>query len=403
MVTKILTLSVMASLALIAIGCGSNNSNNATTTEVDTSGPVFTNNTTIYHVVEGTNKIVALNATDASEPVTFSIPQTPNFTLSGNTLTFSAPAYENNASNEYNVTVTARDTVTPPNTTMKILSFVVDPLKASSDPVTVGDKNLTVMGDVIIGPAKLKWLNTTASVTSYDDAVAFCKDQNYGTEYRVARRDEILNLIDYSIGNGVNASLLEDEFDKNDKMTSWAKKVADVYYSVNFAAGADNIEGSGETPVSGGNAAQYTVMCVHGLPADPHIFKDDETNSSIIVDTTTGMKWTKVDPDNDEIRRAIAPDATTASQQKAADFCPAGFRLPTINELRSLVDYTTNKVTDKVIHAPADANKEPLLWSSTQFTNSNVDKNYYLNTKSTLISAQETSEANFVACVKEAE
>ena len=397
MVKSLLALSMVASLALVTVGCGGSD-NNDTPAPVDTAGPVFNNPATTFHTQEEHNSTITLQATDPSAPVMFSISQTPHFMLAGSALTFSAPAYEDNASNEYYVTVTAKDSVG--NSSTKIFSFIVDPLKASPMPVPVGDKNLTVQGDIITGPAGLKWLNTTASVTKYSDAVAFCENPNNGKGFHIARRDQILNLIDYSKGNGVNASLLEDEFDKNDKATTWAQKVADTYFSVNFVAGADVIEPGEDTPISGGNAAQYTVMCVKGLPADPHTFVADEQNASIVIDQTTGMKWTKVDTDNDEIRRAIEPDDTTASQQKAADYCPAGFRLPTINELRTLVDYSDNSVNELVAPKPADTNKEPILWSSTKFTNSNVDKNYYLNTKTTLISAEVTSEAYFVTCVK---
>lgn len=395
MVKSFLTLSMVASIALFTVGCGSSNSNSGPTTVADTSGPVFTNNTTLFHVVEGASKTIELNATDTSEPVLFSIPATPNFALNGKTLTFSAPTYEDNASNEYNITVEAKDSLN--NGSSKTFSFIVDPKKASSEIVATGDKNLTVSGDSITGPAGLEWLNDNAPIMTYEDAVQYCQDAGY----RVARRDEILNLMNYETPHdtATGKRTLEDEF-VNSASTSWAAKVDNTFFSVNLNSGADGIEADG--------SATYSVLCTKGRSADPHSFKVSDGNSSLIVDQETKLTWTTVAVDDDSQRRAIDPDpadAPAVSQQPAADYCPVGFRLPSINELRSVVDYSSNSVNTDIIPSSADTAKKVIVWSSTedQTHTSAIAKNFHIEaTNKGIISTDPQSTAYFVTCVKRA-
>ncbi len=391
MVKSFVALSMVASFALFTTGCGGG-SDNTSQEQVDTTAPVFTNATTRFKVTEETNTSVTLTATDENN-VTFSIPATPHFNISGATLTFSAPKYEDNATNEYNVTVTATDAAA--NSATKAFSFVVEPKRASNVIVPTGDKNLTKSGNTITGPAGLTWLNDNAAIMTYDEAVQYCQDADNGSGYRVARRDEILNLMNYDTPDG---RALEDEFD-NTASVSWAEKVDGSYFSVNLNSGADGVEPDG--------SAQYSVLCVKGRSASPHTFRVSETNSSIVIDASTKMAWTRVVSDNDEYRRAITPDANAVpgvNPQAAADFCPAGYRLPNIAELRSLVDYATNKVNEDVI--PPVANKTIIVWSSTQdkTDGSGIDKNFHINaTEQGIISTDAQTEPFFVTCVKAAE
>lgn len=392
MVKNILALSMVASLALFTVGCGGGGSDDTTQEQVDTTAPVFTNTTSQFTVTEETNTSVTLTATDENN-VTFSIPAVDHFTLVGSKLTFSAPRYEDNASNEYNVTVTATDTAA--NSSQKAFSFLVEPKRASNVIVPIGDKNLTKTGNTIIGPAGLTWLNDDAQIMTYAEAVQYCEDADNGSGYRVARRDEILNLMNYETPNN---RALEDEF-VNTASVSWAAKVDGTFFEVNLNSGADGIVADG-TPT-------YSVLCVKGRSANPHTFKASETNSSVIIDESTNMAWTKVVTDNDEYRRAITPDDTVVpgvNPQAAVDFCPTGYRLPNIVELRSLVDYATNSVNEDII--PPVANKTIIVWSSTQdkTDTTGVDKNFHINaTEKGIISTDPKTEPFFVTCVKAAQ
>lgn len=405
MMKTILALSVAASLALFTTGCGGGSSNNNTQqVQEDTTPPAFTNSTTTFHVLEENNSTIALEATDTSTPVTFSIPATPHFALSGAQLTFSAPAYEENATNEYNVTVTATDAKN--NSATKDFSFIVDPKKASNVIVSTGDKNLTVEGNKIIGPAGLEWLNDDADIMTYDDAVQYCQSADNGSGYRVARRDEILNLMNYddprTTATGKRA--LEDEF-ANTKSVSWAAKVDDTFFSVNLNSGADGVVS--DINVTNGTAT-YSVLCVKGRSADPHTFRVDDNNASVVIDEATQMAWTKVASDNDAERRAIDPTqadpAAGVNPQSAADYCPTGYRLPNIVELRSLVNYATNSVNSDIV--PPVANKTVIVWSDTEDKTdaSGETKYFHINaTEKGVISTDPVGTPYFITCVKAAQ
>ena len=395
MVKNILTFSMVASLTLFTAGCGGGGSSNQNQTQqMDTTAPAFTNTTSVFKVTEETNSSVTLSAADNSA-VTFSINPTPHFLLNNDTLTFSAPVFEDNSSNEYNISVTAKDTSA--NATDKVFSFIVEPKKASSQIVSVGDKNLTVNGDKIIGPAGLEWLNDNAGAMTYAEAVQYCKDADNGSGFRVPRRDEVLNLMDYTTDDG---RTLENEFSAT-KSVSWAQEVNDTYFMVNLNSGADG-EVS-EDDVNNGTKT-YSVLCVKGRSADPHTFVVSETNNSVVIDQTTNMAWTKATTDNDATRRAIDPDANidpTVNPQKAEDFCPTGYTLPNIAELRSLVDYSQNTVNTEII--PPVGNKIIIVWSDTKdlTDNTGIDKNFHINaTDKGIISTDAQTESFFITCVK---
>ncbi len=385
-------ISLVAAFALLTIGCGGgsggstpqeNNNTDDNTTIADTTPPKITV-ASEYNVTEETNSTILLTATDESN-VTFSIPTVVNFSLNNATLTFSAPAYKYNGVNDYNMTVTATDTAN--NSSTKFLTFHVNPIKAKSSIVSTGDKNLTKNGDVVTGPTGLKWLNVDTGILNYDDALKYCEDANNASGYRMARRDEILNLMNYTKGDGTNASLLEDEFDKfSDKSESWALKVDGKYFYVNFASGADGIDEDKTT--------ERSVLCVKGTVASAHKFVADGNTT---IDKTTGLRWTNMVFDH-STRRAIEPDATSLNPQKAKDYCPNGYNLPDIAQLRSIVDYSKNEVNSTI--APTGIT---IIWSATKDTNNGgIDKNYVLDTNNSIISTEETNLTYFVTCVKKA-
>ncbi len=387
MVKNSVRISLVAAFALLTIGCGGggsdtpsndNNDNNDTNiTQADTTPPVITT-ASEFNVTEETNSTIQLSATDESS-VVFTIAPTQNFELNNTNLKFSAPSYKNSGVNDYNVTVTAKDESN--NSSNKTLTFHVNPVKAKVVVVSTGDKNLSVNGNVITGPTGLKWLNVDTGIMNYSEAVNYCETEGY----RIARRDEILNLIDYTKGNGVDANLLEDEFTQyQDKSESWALKLDDKYFYVNFASGADGFEDDG--------TATRSVLCVKGVSAPSHTFK---VEGNTTTDKTTGLIWTNMIFDH-STRRAINPDANTIPQETAAESCPTGYDLPNIAQLRSIVNYATNEVNPNI--APTGVS---IIWSATEDTNNGgVEKNYVLDTNNSLISTEETNLTYFVTCVK---
>jgi len=395
MVKNILTLSMVASLALFSVGCGGGGSDSTTDTtndqqvQQDTTAPEILTATPI-DAPEETNTTVNLTANESN--VTFSIVPADHFSLADTVLTFEAPAYDANGGNEYNVTVKATDAAN--NVGEKVLTFNVVERTASITPVAVGDKQLTVDGDTIIGPAGLKWLNDNAPIMTYDEAVQYCESKNY----RIARRDEILNLMNYKNTTG---RALEDEFISTASY-SWAKQVDGTYFAVHLVTGTDTDVADPTT--------QYSVLCTQGASAPAHTFTVSEDDSSVIIDNDTLLRWTQVSADQ-ENRRALDPQAADKpadvdpNPQAAADYCAAlgGFRLPTINELRALVDYDTNLVNSSVVPSPEVNGGDVLIWSDTDDFSDNT-KSYYLNAnKKGLLKTDAKYLSYYITCVKGAE
>ncbi len=358
MVKNIITFSMIAALSLITVGCGGGGSSDSSKTEVDTTAPVITTATPVT-VEEGKKHTLTLAA---NEQATFSIADSSGlFDLNGSALTFDAPDYDANGANEYNVTVTATDAAN--NSAEKVLSFLVTQTVAKAVVVPVGDKNLTVDGNEVIDLTGLRWLNQAPATTvNFADAKSYCEDAGY----RLASRDELFNIIDFSKGDHAGAKLLEDELNAFTAYSeSWADKIADKYLSLNFSAGADTIEANGD--------ATRSVICVKGASAPAHTFTQE---GDITVDQDTQLKWTSTgDPTDGNNRRAI-------DNNEAADYCAnlaadgGNWRLPNINELRTLMQTSDHKVPDSI--APDGTT---VIWSATEYSNSiaGMTQNYVLD------------------------
>jgi|GEM_PF-3937284 len=401
MVKNILTLSMVASLALFSVGCGgggsdsNDNNNNNNQQQVDQTAPVITTASPI-DAVEETNTTVNLTANEAN--VTFSIEtpdtnNTPNyFSLATTTLTFQAPAYDPNGGNEYNVTVKAADAAN--NVGQKVLTFnvVEKTYEATVTPVPVGNKDLTRNADgTVTGPAGLLWTDNTdgdKTPRTYDAAKAYC--EGLGEGWRMPQSSELINLIDFTKGDHNNANLLEDEFTNTltDPATtvSWAETINGHNMMVNYIAGAGSL----------GDGVDHAVKCVKGEKAPAHTFV---TENNITTDQATQLKWTSVgDPTDGNVRHAIDGD-------DAANYCAnlavdgGGWRLPNINELRSLIN--NNEVPAAI--APSGTT---VIWSATEFTNAaaNVPQNYVIDLTGDVVyvRSEQTDQTLFVTCVKEA-
>lgn len=391
MVKNFIYISMVASFVLLSTGCGGGSSDNSKgSTEVtDTTAPTITTATPI-NVVEETNNTTTLTANEAA---TFSIDPTENFDLNGTKLTFSAPGFDQNGGNEYNVTVKATDNSN--NVGEKVLTFNVTQTIAQAVVVPVGDKNLTVDGMDVVDPSGLKWLNEApANIVDFNGAKSYCE----GKGYRLASRDELLNLIDFTKGNHNNASLLEDELSAFSGFSeSWASKIEDKFVSINFADGADLI--------SDDATQTRSVICAKGTPAKAHTFVAE---NNITTDQATQLQWTSVgDPVDGNVRKAIDGD-------EAKNYCEnlaingGGWKLPTINELRTLMQTSDHKVPTSI--APEGTS---VIWSSTEFTNVDANtQNYVLdltkdiatirseNIMTTNDDGNEVSQKLYITCVK---
>ncbi len=135
---RLLLGSMIAAALLLTTGCDDDNTKvDDNQTVVDTTAPVFTTGTTLSMVTGGTTTIAA---TDASAPITYALTVANGFTLNGSTLT--AP----DKAGETNVTVTARDSATTPNTATQTIAITVTvPSSGGVDTVSVNNYTWTVV------------------------------------------------------------------------------------------------------------------------------------------------------------------------------------------------------------------------------------------------------------------
>jgi hypothetical protein len=146
---------------------------------------------------------------------------------------------------------------------------------------------------------------------------------------------------------------------------------------VNTVTGIDTLENN--------TSATHAIICVKGTSEMNH---DVISNGATVTDSTTGYIWEKVN-----LAAENAVDYTTAN-----DSCDNGYVLPTINDLRSIFDYSNNTLEELV-----PAGNAISVWSSTPYPK-NVDNQHYVmqlsNTTGSITIADNTTGAHYVTCVK---
>jgi hypothetical protein len=374
---KLSYLSIIAVVVLFN-GCGGGLS-----TTADTTPPVITNATVQFNVDEGTTKDVTLTA---NEKVTFS-ENSADADISGSKLTFTAPSYVVGGTNNYTVTVTAKDSagnLATKNFIFNVQDVIVETVEANASYIApTGDKDFTVVEGYLKDGSGLLWRDGDSGKKFYDDAKIYC-ESNQG--WRLPTRGELLNLVDYDKGNTAGTkSLIDNSFAifSNDSFdASWVEKTGSDKFVVNHKSGADTQEGID---------LEQRVICVYGDKAGQHDIVDGTT----VKDNTTGLEWTKIDP--------AAPGSTTygdyTSAQSVCTNKGQGFDLPTINELRSVIDYTTNSIP---YIAPSGVPAGTyFIWSKTESKNDNKNTHYLINldTKAS-VTTDENNQTHYFTCVK---
>jgi hypothetical protein len=146
---------------------------------------------------------------------------------------------------------------------------------------------------------------------------------NKGTNWRVPTSDELLNLIDYSKTSG--SSMLSDEFNSTD-ITLWAESEVGKYLVVSTTNGLVYEVKSTD---------RYPVRCINAPKRDTiHVVSSEVGLNAITHDFSTGLKWSPMSKGLYNI------------DQNASTYCAqydggSGWRLPSINEIRSIEENGT--------------------------------------------------------------
>lgn len=175
------------------------------------------------------------------------------------------------------------------------------------------------------------------------DAVTHCANLStagYG-DWRVPSIQELMTLIDYGRSSpAIDTTIFPDAKRgpyRTTNASAWAS--GSYVWVVNFEAG--NVYGDG-TPMS----STALFRCVRGLSIGAPTFEDMGTG--VISDNTTGLLWQKCAAGQTNNAGCSGSATLTSERQHAQDYCNSlslasrtGWRLPTVEELRTIIDFST--------------------------------------------------------------
>jgi hypothetical protein len=386
-------ISFVAAVALFS-GCGSSSTTPPEGGGADTIAPVFSTSVAYnFTLDEGTNRSVTIAVTDNVTAVADIALSSDDVTITGSSFTYTAPTVTTDT--DFTVTVTAEDEAGLTKTQVYTFSVTNVPNQPDVKVAPVGDKIFNNLGSNFLrGPipsSTLIWrdlLSADDGVYEYDEAETYCASKSYNSvNFRLPTRSELFNIIDYTRTTDLNASLVDGNFTNNGGSlldgsakvsTVWAKtdRVDTNKYFVHTVSGIDGLETN--------TSAVRAVICVQG---DSEINHTTIDNGATVTDSTTGYIWETVNTASD-----------TATTFADADSCSGNFELPTINDLRSIFDYSNNTLEELV-----PAGNAISVWSSTPYPK-NVDNQHYVmqlsNATGSITIADNTTGAHYVTCVK---
>lgn len=147
------------------------------------------------------------------------------------------------------------------------------------------------------------------------------RSMNSGSNWRVPTVDELLNLINYGKSTGTN--MLDDAFD-DINLTSWAKPKDENQLIVSQLSGLIF-----NTSI----VDKYPVRCINAKEEEaPHVVSTDRI-SDITHDFSTNLMWSSSSPNPMKVTDAI----NYCKQYDSG----SGWRLPSFNEVRSIVEGDT--------------------------------------------------------------
>lgn len=265
-----------------------------------------------------------------------------------------------------------------------------DPNERNCNTHSYTDLGSGIIKDHVTG---LMWQKATAPGTyTWQQAVDYCNNLSLGghTDWHLPTVKEISTLVDVSIkfpGPLINSTYFPNTEQSDYWSSTTFSDTPDSAYFMDFENGIvygykDKIENSYVRAVRGNSA--------------PNNFVDN--GDGTITDTSTGLMWEKL------------AQSTTYFWPQAKDYCEnlilgekSDWRLPTRNELQTIVDYTRKKPSIDTTFFPDTAGVSDYdYWSSTKYANDpdETEQVWYVNFYSGYINHTGKRNYNFVRAVR---
>lgn len=251
------------------------------------------------------------------------------------------------------------------------------------------DNSTDIVTDETTG---LMWQDDTdaASVKEYwDDAKTYCDNKSLGdySDWRLPTMKELVTIVDY----WRYRPAIDDTIFKNvQSYDYWSSVIhsnhTDSAWYINFSSGYGGYRNKTDYPKG--------VRCVRGDSLPESSFSRDNT-SQVVTDETNGLMW----QDNAEAA------SVKGYWEYAINYCESltlgdysDWRLPNINELRSIVDYGKyNPAIDDTIFE--NVNPAEYWSSTTQYENTNYAWYIYFDGSGDSGDVKDDLELN-VRCVR---
>lgn len=358
---KLSKVKVTVGLSLAAIfimsGCGGGSSNPPVP---DTVAPVFTNTQTNYDVMEGLSVEINASAIDDRGGVVKYSEDHAEFIINNlGILTLSAQVVSSDSS--FSVTVTATDEANN-SATKNIRVRVKD--KGIENRTVMPETNGRVFrdrkdGTVVNTHTGFLWERNATAGKSYDSAKDYCDRLDLaGITWKLPTRMDLNKLINYTF-----PIKFDKEFSQNSGQY-WTDEInnSTTAWSISFTgSGGDNIISKDE--------ANIWTRCVSGVHKSAN-FDGNHTDDERF-DNDTRLTWKITKP-------TVDVNFTTAQSS-----CEAPDRLPTFNELLSIVEFFPKTVLgvevdedlgDTISSASIEKGFGRNMWTSTGYEENDVNK-----------------------------
>lgn len=228
------------------------------------------------------------------------------------------------------------------------------------------------VGVVVDTLTNLQWQKTPSSTTKlWSEASSYCTSQRTGgyDDWRVPTMMELHSLVDYTIATEgpPKKSSLHTIFNPISDLSKgyWSSQLVKDYKDGSGNQYYWGVTNQGYDLWQIDTNKQY-IRCVRSRKLEP-IFRYKEETSGVITDYLTMLKWKK------SVSTSGGPNGDGYyNWQQAQTACTGGWRLPTIKELETIVNYDIkpDSGTATMDQVAFSGEPEHWAWSSTVYASS---------------------------------